>query len=303
MRALARLAVFAATLLAIPAAAQQAELVPERRLILTRDVDFYGSDLRSIFDTSIQACQTACLTDAACRAFTFNARSGSCFTKSSVSEQQPYTGAYSGWVRDAAPGLAARAATRAGELDFLVQADFAAALDQAKALAGDHITGDWTAEEHLAEAQRLTAMNNPVEAAKFQGAALNLTDAADQWVEYAQLQLDSIAKSSTARQRSLPAAINAYLRADGDAVRVSALAVMAQALEANNRTRRDHPGAAAGAIHPAARRCGGGIWTRRSANTAFGSRNIRCRPMARCPASARSSTRIWCAPGWIIPPS
>ena len=56
--------------------------VPERRLAVTENVDFYGSDLRTIFDSSFDACRAACLAEAECRAFTFNARSGACFPKS-----------------------------------------------------------------------------------------------------------------------------------------------------------------------------------------------------------------------------
>jgi len=30
--------------------------LPERRLITTRNVDFYGADLQTIFDTSLESC-------------------------------------------------------------------------------------------------------------------------------------------------------------------------------------------------------------------------------------------------------
>ena len=56
-----------------PAAADSA--IPERRLVITRDVDYYGADLQAVFDTTIDACQKICLDNAECQAFTFNARS------------------------------------------------------------------------------------------------------------------------------------------------------------------------------------------------------------------------------------
>ena len=53
--------------------------VPEKRVLISRDVDFVGEDLTAIFDTSFAACQNACLADDNCQAFTFNSRSNACF--------------------------------------------------------------------------------------------------------------------------------------------------------------------------------------------------------------------------------
>ncbi len=47
----------------VPAFAQQ-DPVPERRLVVTRDVDFYGADLQALFETTLEACQRVCLNDA-----------------------------------------------------------------------------------------------------------------------------------------------------------------------------------------------------------------------------------------------
>ena len=69
--------------------------VPEHRYLFSRDVDFYGADLTNLFDTTLDACQRACSAQAACVAFTFNARSNACFPKSGVSDRQPYEGAMS----------------------------------------------------------------------------------------------------------------------------------------------------------------------------------------------------------------
>ncbi|GGH43197.1 alpha-2-macroglobulin family protein [Frigidibacter albus] len=226
------------------ALAQTGPLVPERRLVMTVGVDFPGGDIQSIFDTSLEACQAACLANASCTAFTFNSRSGSCFPKNGVSDMQPYDGAYSGWVREAEAGLAARAATRAGELDFLQEYDFTVAYEQAMGLAGRHTTGDWTAEDLLAVAARDRAEGNYTSAAELQGAALNLTDAADQWVEYSRLLLLAQVSDndrSDYRNRALSAAINGYLRADAPAVRAAALLEMAAAFEAVERGREMIP--------------------------------------------------------------
>ena len=46
----------AALLPVLPVLAQDLTYVPERRLVLTENTDFYGSDLKSIFDTTLDRC-------------------------------------------------------------------------------------------------------------------------------------------------------------------------------------------------------------------------------------------------------
>ena len=99
------------------------EAVPERRIVASRDMDFYGGDLQPLFDTTLEACQSLCLNDPSCGAFTFNSRSNACFPKSGVTERTPYEGAVSAEVVAADPGVVAAAATRAQDLGFLDQRD------------------------------------------------------------------------------------------------------------------------------------------------------------------------------------
>ena len=120
-----------------------------------------------------------------------------------MSDQTPYEGAYSGWVRTANEGAAETALARAGELAFLSQIDFDQALQQARTLANDHITGDWSAEDLLATATDANAQGDYLGASRAQGAALNMTDAADQWVTYADMLL-----SAAIRRRPIRPAIS-----------------------------------------------------------------------------------------------
>ncbi len=224
-----------------PLTAQDRTLVPERRMVLTENVDFYGSDLQSIFDTTIESCEMACVADAKCTALTFNSKANSCFLKSDVSDQKPYQGAYSGWVKTADPAVLTNAPTRAAELDFLQEADFGSALAQAQGLANEHITGDWTAEDLLQAATDARSQEDFLGASRFQGAALNLTDAASQWVDYSDMLLTIAANNQNDPQtylwRALSASVNGYLRADGPALQATALYSMAQALERVERGR------------------------------------------------------------------
>jgi hypothetical protein len=53
------------------------DLIPERRVVVTQDQDLPGGDVASIFDTTIESCERACLTNARCTAFVYNNRMGS----------------------------------------------------------------------------------------------------------------------------------------------------------------------------------------------------------------------------------
>ena len=90
--------IFGFILMAFSGNALAQDAVPERRLILHRDVDFPGGDLRSIFDTSLEACESACLAQTQCGAFTYNTRNSSCFLKSGQLGRSDYAGAFSGEV-------------------------------------------------------------------------------------------------------------------------------------------------------------------------------------------------------------
>ncbi len=215
--------------------------VPERRLSLVRDVDFPGGDLQSIFDTSLEACQLACLTNPRCGAFTFNTRSGSCFTKASPSEPVTYEGALSGVVIETPPSVLQVAGIRAVELAFLRDGDLVAAREQALDLSNKHISGDWTADDLLQAAVDARVEGDLVRGYRFTGAATVLTDAADLWLEYARLalaiQTNNRRDRNTYRTRALHAAINAYLRADSAPIQAGALTVLADALRENGRGR------------------------------------------------------------------
>jgi hypothetical protein len=214
-------------------------------VIVTRDTDFYGADIQAIFDTSYAACRNACLADADCAAFTFNTRSDSCFTKSSVLDRQAYAGALSGEVIDAAPGALAAAEAAQARLGFLLPADFEAARATAEELGGRHPGTGRTAVEAMQAARAARAEGNLLAALRLTGEALAIADAADLWTEYARLSLampgDSNASRRAHRERALSAAVNGFLRAGADPVRVSALEVMAEALERLDRGRTAIP--------------------------------------------------------------
>ncbi|EKD60687.1 MAG: Alpha-2-macroglobulin protein, partial [uncultured bacterium] len=144
--------VFIGLILSLPSTVLAEDLIPTKRFVLSENTDLPGGDISSIFDTTLEACQRACLTNRLCEAFTFNTRNGSCFPKSSVGEAAAFNGAYSGYVLAAEPGAEARAKARRAELNFVMDWEISAITEQAAQLANSHTTNGYTAEEHLASA-------------------------------------------------------------------------------------------------------------------------------------------------------
>jgi uncharacterized protein YfaS (alpha-2-macroglobulin family) len=233
--------VIAALLTMLPTVASAENLIPSKRLVLSENTDLPGGDLASIFDTTLEPCQRACLSNKSCTAFTFNTRNGSCFVKSGQGEPAFFQGAYSGIVLTSDPALEVVAKKRAAELGFVADWEYSGITGQAANLASAHVTNAFTAEEHLAAAADAELRGEYDVASRYAGAALNLTDSADGWAEYARLLL-AAGGMNTSNQRyfndqSYQASVNAYLRADNKPLQHTILAMMGTALERLDRGR------------------------------------------------------------------
>ncbi len=215
------------------------EAVPDRHVAISRDVDFPGFDLQNIFDTNLDACQAACLNNKACQAFTFNQRSNSCFPKSGAAGSAPYQGAISARVYPTDPRVLVNAPSRAGDLSFLTQSDLDNALQLARDIGRLHSTDENTPADLIAAARQAAAVGDLRGAAQFTGAAVAVTDAADQWLDYSRYvnQLQGDGENGQLRGRAVSAAINGYLRTLDDPSRATALADLATALETAGRGR------------------------------------------------------------------
>jgi alpha-2-macroglobulin len=224
------------------AAVAQENIVPERRLAITQNMDFFGADLQPIFETTFETCQKICLADRQCQAFTFNFKSNACFPKTEVSEKTPFEGASSAQVYATDPAVLRQQSQRIQDLAFLPSWYLENARQQAVNLARNYITNQWTAEQLIEASRNARASGNLLNAMKFMGAALNLTDAADGWAEMAQLALEVKPKDNNDKrnlqQISTSAAINAYLRGQNPALRVTTLNVLAKGVEARGNGRQ-----------------------------------------------------------------
>ncbi|WP_421905959.1 alpha-2-macroglobulin family protein [Mameliella sp.] len=222
--------------------AQAQETMPDRRYVVTRDIDYVGKDLQELFDTTLDACQQACLDAEGCIAFTFNSRTNACFPKTEVTDRAAYEGAVSGRVVTTPPDVLARAETRREDLDFLRDADFDRARAEAMDLAVRHGGGQWTVRALLDAATRARDEGNLRDAIHWTGAALAQNDDPALWLQYGQWSSDYLREVQGADKRkygrrAFLASINAYLRAGADAQRITALYDLARALEADKRGR------------------------------------------------------------------
>ncbi len=224
---------------AVCANAQQS--VPPFRYVVSQDVDFYGADLDSLFDTDLDSCIRACSARPDCAAFTFNTRSNACFPKRDVSRETAYEGAFSAQKLATDPVVLSQAGDRLAALDFLGEEDLEKAALQGRDLGFLHPASGVNLTTALQTAQARRAAGNVAQAVNWTGIAVALSDRSDLWTEYARLllQLQSDRKSDRQKhiERALNAATNGYLRGTGSAQQAGALAVLAKALEASGRGR------------------------------------------------------------------
>ena len=218
-----------------------------RRAILYRDTDFPGQDIQSIFDTTLEACESACFTRAECGAYTYNSRSAACFLKSGFEAGASYGGAFSAEVIDRPAALLTRAETLAAKLDFLSEADLGAARTLALDLPHDYPVGGWTAEELAGWASDAEREANLVSAMRYIAGATVVSDAAEHWIDFARLSTaaglatENDADKRTYFDQALDAAIAGYLRAGSPAQEVGALTEIATALDNRDRGRTAIP--------------------------------------------------------------
>jgi uncharacterized protein YfaS (alpha-2-macroglobulin family) len=69
-----------------------------RTVVTTENSDYFGFDLRTEPNVSLDRCKTICLADEGCRAFTYNTKAKWCFLKSDFNTIKPFTGAVAGKV-------------------------------------------------------------------------------------------------------------------------------------------------------------------------------------------------------------
>ena len=208
----------------------QADLIPERRIVPIPDTDLPGGDIDRIFDTSLDACINACVSNTDCAGLTYNLNARACFPKATLAEPAPFTGALSGRVEVTPQSVLDRAKARRTDASFLTENDISTAYAMARDLAArsDNLPGASAEAARYAESQNDLRM-----AAQYRAALAAQTDSAADWAEMARLTLYSDGDNSAAASM----AANAYLRADNNELAAQSLQWLAMAWERNNRGR------------------------------------------------------------------
>ncbi|MCZ0310086.1 PAN/Apple domain-containing protein, partial [Escherichia coli] len=69
-----------------------------RDIVTTKDGDYFGFDLRTEQDVTLDQCEAVCLAETSCKAFTYNPKVKWCFMKSDFNELHSFPGAIAGKV-------------------------------------------------------------------------------------------------------------------------------------------------------------------------------------------------------------
>lgn len=210
-----------------------------RRLVVVEGMDYYGQDLETRQDIDLEACQSACLADQRCQAFTYNRKARWCFLKSDYEDARPFANAVSGHIATGAAGKSNqdqdRRTQRLADLGFLPRSELEAARRQAAEIAARPRPTGVRFDQLLASAQEAERAQDWPAAIGRYSEALRLTpDAPAAWLGLSRASLSYQLDDWQARQRLLTAATaaasNAYLSAGGDADRVRALSMLGQTL-------------------------------------------------------------------------
>ena len=78
------------------ARAQDQANAPAAQISTLTDTDLPGSDFKRLSGVTLEACSSACVAEAQCKAFTYNISARVCFLKNQVPEQESFRGATSG---------------------------------------------------------------------------------------------------------------------------------------------------------------------------------------------------------------
>ncbi|QND49250.1 hypothetical protein HB780_27420 [Rhizobium lusitanum] len=202
----------------------------KRQVVTTQDGDYYGFDLRTEQNVTLDQCSTSCIGDKSCKAFTYNPKVKWCFLKSDFNQLNTVAGAIAGKIVQTAaanePDIGAAPALSFLSDDFVQSArDAKSQLTLAADLKGQGV-------ESLIALGRIEItsgnVNNALNA--FQGALSLSPDNGDLWVEMARAANTTTNDTSLATQAGY-AALNGYQLSRTTRSRADALAVLAESLK------------------------------------------------------------------------
>lgn len=211
------------------ATAQAAE--GSRKVVTVKDADYFGFDLRTEQDVSLEECQQICIADNACKAFTYNTKAHWCFLKSDFQKMNPFPGAVAGKI---VTEVAEADIGAAPALDFLNEWQAGEATrfrDKLETPAGYDGIGLDAAITMARQSVNSGVIDQAMLGFK---AALKLDpENADLWMEMANAA-NRITGNYDINYQGLNAAINGYDLTRTKSARAKALSILAKSLENNS---------------------------------------------------------------------
>ncbi|MET0576165.1 MAG: alpha-2-macroglobulin family protein [Mesorhizobium sp.] len=235
------LRVFSVLLVALLALLNSAFAAGEARSVVTSDnIDYFGFDLRSEQNVTLDQCKSACLGDSQCRAFTYNTKAKWCFLKSDFNRANPFPGSVGGKIVavSRAPDIGAPPA-----LTFLPAglADDARTY-RATLTDGTEEGGDTGLAGLIEAGEYATLTNDPRSAMQnFTGAIRLSPDEGETWTKLARaivaVQPANGDETATLQRDATSAALNGYQLLRTAEGRAQALAVLAATLDRRDLSR------------------------------------------------------------------
>ena len=204
----------------------------KREIQITENGDYFGFDLRSEKDVSLDECKVICLDDTQCRAFTYNSKAKWCFLKTDFGQLQTFAGSIAGKVVDGSsePDLGAPAGLTfaSGYVDAatLYRTNIIAAAPKENKESIATLTESAFSAEQSSDAR--TALY------RFGVAVALSPDNSKLWSGISRAALKIVPNSdeaSTLQQAAVSAAMNAYQTSRTIAERADALDLLGQSLD------------------------------------------------------------------------
>ena len=209
--------------------------VAQSRHVVTSDNgDYFGFDLRSEQNVTLDQCQTTCLGDQACRAFTYNTKAKWCFLKSDFAVLKPFAGAVAGKV---VPISGAADIGAPAELSYFPASMVEEARQFRNGLTANGVVNPDLGLAALTDAGETALQSNDGQTAmqKFRAAAIILPDDTAIWIRLARaVQIASPNngdETATLPRDSTSTAYNAYLLSRTAADRAESLTLLARGLD------------------------------------------------------------------------
>lgn len=205
------------------------------RIVLEQDADYFGFDLSTERNLSLDQCKARCLGNPACRAFTYNVSARFCFLKTDFGELRPFAGAVAG-----------RVVGRGEAEDLGVPPRLAFVADRFRKLAErlrNSINGNASLPVHLGFSKLINTARQQYAARQGAGAITHYSAAlkvdpksVSTWLEMSDAarlrRFDNSSKTSAYNRIAIGAALNGYFASRTTKDRAAALARIAKSLAA-----------------------------------------------------------------------